>query len=277
MLRRRALPRIADALAEGAACVSPSSVMAEGIFRTWLREESPSPSPPIRLFRERDGVRALILKPLLELLADHYVGEATVAKAGGYTKAAALIQYSLPTSKQTRSGDFGEMVATEFIDAETAFRVPIRKLRWKDDRQMAMRGNDVIAIAASTKPVRVLKCESKSAKSISNTAVSDAAQQLDAHDGRPNPSTLGFITKRLYEEDRDGEAKVFQDLMCDGVSPKNIIHAIFALSGDDPCDKLAKAPGPAHPEIKRGVAAVVIDDHSEFIEALFDVGHGSGS
>jgi hypothetical protein len=33
-----------------------------------------------------------------------------------------------------------------------------------------------------------------------------------AYDGRPIPSTLAFITKRLYEEKRDAEAKVFQDL-----------------------------------------------------------------
>jgi len=251
-------------------------LMSEGIFHTWLREEPRAPLPPVRLFRERDGVRSAILKPLLELLADHYVGAATVAKAGGYEKAAAVIQNSLPTSKQTRSGDFGEMIATEYVDAETAFRVPIRKLRWKSDRQMPMHGNDVIAVNASCKPVQVLKCESKSGVSISNKVIADAAKQLDADDGRPNPSTLAFITKRLYEENRDAEAKVFQDLQCDGgMSSKNITHMIFVVAGDNPCDELSRAPAPAQPEITRDAAAVVIDDHADFIEALFEAEYGA--
>lgn len=252
--------------------------MPEGVFKAWLREEAPSPAPPVRLFRERDGVRSAILKPLLDLLADHFVGAATVAKAGGYEKAAAVIQNSLPTSKQTRSGDFGEMVATEYIDAETTFRVPIRKLRWKSDRQMPMHGNDVIAVDVSRKPVQVLKGESKSGVTISKTVVADAVGQLDAHDGRPNPSTLAFITKRLYEENRDGEARVFQDLQCDGaMSPKNITHALFLVAGADPCQVLSSAPSPAQSVIKRDAVAVVIDDHADFIETLFETGYGPRS
>jgi hypothetical protein len=218
------------------------------------------------------------LKPLLNLLADHYVGAATVAKAGGYDKAAAVIHNSLPTSKRTRSGDLGEMVATEYVDAETTFRVPIRKLRWKSDRQMPMHGNDVIAVDTSRKPVQVLKGECKSAATISNTVVAEAATQLDAYEGRPNPSTLAFITKRLYEDNRDAEARVFQDLQCDGaMSPRNITHAIFLVAGDDPCEKLSNAPSSAQPEIKRNMAAVVIDDHAAFIEALFEAGYGAKS
>jgi len=49
-------------------------------------------------------------------------------------------------------------------------------------------------------------------RKFSDDVAQEAVDGLDKHDGRPNPSTLAFITKRLYEEDRDDEAKVFQDL-----------------------------------------------------------------
>lgn len=251
-------------------------LMPEGLFKTWLLEEAPSPTPPVRLFREREGPHAQILDLLVALLADHYVGAAIVAKMGGYEKAAAVIRNSLPTSKQTRSGDFGEIVATEFVEAETTFRVPVRKLRWKSDRQMPMHGDDLIAVDATKDPVQVLKGESKSGATIGKKVVSDAAEQLDAHNGRPNPSTLAFITKRLYEEGRDAEAKVFQDLQCDGgMTPKNLTHAIIVVAGTNPCAALAQAPPPAEAGISREVAAIVIRDHAAFVEALFDSAYGA--
>jgi hypothetical protein len=79
---------------------------------------------------------------------------------------------------------------------------------------MAMHGNDVIGVDASVKPVRVLEGECKSRGNFSDDVAKQAVDGLDKHDGRPNPSTLAFITKRLYEEERDDEAKVFQDLQC---------------------------------------------------------------
>jgi hypothetical protein len=65
----------------------------------------------------------------------------------GKTAAAALIQGKLPTTKQIRFGDLGEIYATEWIDAHSgSYRAPIKRLRWKDHRNMAMRGDDVIAM-----------------------------------------------------------------------------------------------------------------------------------
>ena len=65
----------------------------------------------------------------------------------GKPAAAALIQGKLPTNKAIRSGDLGEIYATEWIDAHSGgYRAPIKRLRWKDHRNMAMRGDDVIGI-----------------------------------------------------------------------------------------------------------------------------------
>jgi Cap4 SAVED domain len=169
----------------------------------------------------------------------------------------------------------GELLATEYVNAETSFVVPLNKLRWKADRQMPMHGNDVIGVDTKAKPVRVLKGECKSRVKFSDDVAEKAAVDLDKHDGRPNPSTLAFITKRLYEEKRDAEAKVFQDLQCKGsIANKDVTHMIFALSGNDPAKDLAAAPKSKHKGISRENAAIMISDHGAFVAAVYKT-HGA--
>jgi len=251
--------------------------LASKLFTDWL-ELRASTSKDVPVYKERAKARPVGLAELGKLVADHFVGEKAVLKMGGYQKAAQTILNSLPTSKRTQSGDLGELVATEYVDAQTSFRVPLRKLRWKSDRQMPMHGNDVIAIeTAKGGKVRVLKGESKSAATVSAATVKGAAQGLDRHEGRPNPSTLAFIVKRLYDEDRDAEAKVFENLQADGaLATKDVQHLIFTLAGNDPSTLLAAAPKPKKAGIKRLVAAVMISDHRDFVEAVYAI-HGAKS
>jgi len=246
------------------------------LFTKWLNA-AVKPHTGVSLYTERAGARSLGLAVLKKLVADHFVGEITIAKAGGYTKSASIIANSLPTNKRTRSGDLGELLATENLNLETPFVVPIRKLRWKSDRETAMHGNDVIGVDTKVKPVRVVKGECKSRASFVKSTVDEAAASLDLHDGRPNPSTLAFITKRLYEENRDAEAKVFQDLQSEGaISSKNVNHLIFALAGNDPSKDLATGLKSKHAGIKRESTAIVIGDHAAFVAAVFGI-YGSKS
>jgi hypothetical protein len=246
------------------------------LFTKWLKSITTTHKDLV-VFTERNGARSVGLEALKKLLADHLIGESNIVKAGGYEKSAAIIANSLPSNKKTRSGDLGELLATEYINAETNYVVPIKKLRWKSDRQMPMHGNDVIAVDMKAKPVAVLKGECKSRAKFSKSVVEEAAESLDLHDGRPNPSTLAFITKRLYEQNRDKEARVFQDLQVEGsIAAKNMKHLIFALSGNDPSKHLAGAPKSKHSGIKRESAAIMVSDHSEFVAAVYKT-YGSKS
>lgn len=252
------------------------AVVPSDLFKKWLQAAVKSP-PGVSLYTERPGSRLLGLSALKTLLADHFVGDAVIVKAGGYLKAAQIIANSLPGNKRTRSGDLGELLATEYLNSETPFVVPIKKLKWKSDRETAMHGNDVIGIDTKAKPICVLKGECKSRAEFRKNAVEEAAKTLDLHDGRPNPSTLAFITKRLYEEKRDAEAKVFQNLQCEGsISAKNMRHMIFALAGNNPSELLANGAKPKHAGIKRESAAVVVSGHGDFVAAVYET-HGKKS
>lgn len=250
--------------------------MSSDLFKKWLQAPT-KPQPGVSVYIERPGTRPLGLSALKKLLADHFVGEGTIMQAGGYSKSSAIITNSLPTNKRTRSGDLGELLATEYLNSETPFAVPIRKLRWKSDRETAMHGNDVIGVNTKVKPIRVVKGECKSRAAFGKATVEEAATSLDLHDGRPNPSTLAFITKRLYEDKRDAEAKVFQDLQCEGaISATNLSHLIFALSGNDPSKHLANCPKSKHAGIKRESTTIVINDHGAFVAAVYET-HGAES
>jgi hypothetical protein len=251
-------------------------IVSSDLFKSWLQAVV-KPYPGVSLYTERLGARPLGLNALKKLLADHFVGEGTIVQAGGYSKAAKIIANSLPSNKRTRSGDLGELLATEYLNSETPFVVPIKKLRWKSDREMAMHGNDVIGVDTKTKPICVLKGECKSRASFTESVVEEAVKSLDLHDGRPNPSTLAFITKRLYEEKRDAEAKVFQSLQCGGsISAKNMRHMIFALAGNSPSEVIAKGPKSKHAGIKLEGTAIVVNDHGAFVAAVYKT-HGTKS
>jgi len=246
-----------------------SASMPSDLFTKWLQPLS-GPDSGIAIYGERKGARATGLQAVKKLIGDHFVGETVILRAGGYAKAAAIIANSLPSNKRTQSGDLGELLATEYVNSETSFVVPINKLRWKSDREMAMHGNDIVAVERSGKIVRVLKGECKSRASFGKNVVDEAVESLDKHDGRPNPSTLAFITKRLYEEERDDEAEVFRDLQTAAAIPaRSITHMIFALSGNDPSMHLRTVPKPKRSGITREAAAIVVSDHGEFITKVF--------
>lgn len=243
------------------------------LFTDWLE---PSPKGgTVRVYQERKNSRVVALKLLKDLLAQHFVGAETISKLG-FKKSADVIKNSLPTkSKATRSGDLGELLTAEFIEHQTNFRVPIRRLQFKDDREMPMRGTDVIAVEEVGKKVRVLKAESKSRAQFSSKAVEDAAESLDAHDCRPNPSSLAFITKRLFELGRDKEAGVFVRLQATGaIRPADVTHLLFAFCGANPSTLLGKRPKAKFKQVTQMSAGVVVKDHQQFIADVYKT-HGA--
>ena len=83
---------------------------------------------------------------------------------------------SFQRPRRSGSGDLGEIYATEWIDVYSGYRAPIKRLRWKDHRNMAMRGDDVIAIQqdVQTQRLRFLKTEAKSRASLTAKVLAEA-------------------------------------------------------------------------------------------------------
>src|SRR5262245_34739563 len=137
-------------------------------LKAWMKETRPDTSvPELLVLRERDGQRAIMQPAIQETIKHHLAGLDVVSKIGAYTKTLAYIRNKMPSAKRVRSGDFAEILATEYIDQCTEYRVPIKRLRWKDDRNTTMRGNDVIGIQRQGQRWKVLKAECKSRAALS--------------------------------------------------------------------------------------------------------------
>lgn len=220
---------------------------------------------------------AVGIKATAAIVPGHYASEEHVARALarlGKPAAAALIKGKLPTTKAMRSGDLGEIYATEWIDSHSGgYRAPIKRLRWKDHRNMAMRGDDVIGILQDAQSHRLhfLKTEAKSRAALTTQVLTDARTALDKDGGLPSAHALSYISARLLELDNLPLADAIDDaLLKHGIPPQSVRHLLFTFSGNAP-DALLNAslqtyPGP----INQWAIGLRVDGHGAFIGAVYD-------
>jgi len=206
----------------------------------------------------------------------HYASEEQVARALarlGKPAAAALIQGKLPTTKGIRSGDLGEIYATEWIDSHSGYRAPIKCLRWKDHRNMAMRGDDVIGILqdAQTQRLHFLKTEAKSRATLTAQVLIEARTGLDKDGGLPSAHALSFISARILELDNLPLADAIDDaLLKHGIPVQNVRHLLFTFSGNPP-DALLTASLQAYPgPVNQWGIGLHVEGHAAFIGAVYD-------
>jgi hypothetical protein len=238
----------------------------------WLAGKQPNPKlVNFWVFSEQANTRKVAIPAVCEAVKEHLVGLNIIEKMGGYKKAAAVIKNRLPTGKKIRSGDLGEILATEYVQQKTTYRIPIRRLRYKDDRQMAMRGDDVIAIRqGKNKTTQVLKVEAKSRAALATTTVEEASEALLKNSSRPNPNTLAFISMRLRELNRHNEALLIERLQQHEVKQQDVEHLLFTFSGNNPANVLGPHATSPNKEVQRHLVGIVVSDHQAFIKLVFE-------
>jgi hypothetical protein len=205
------------------------------------------------------------------VVPNHYASEERLAQILarlGKTQSAKFIQDLLPQSKSIRSGDLGEILATEYIVEQTDYAVPIRRLRWKDHRNMAMRGDDVLGIACNKNTGRAefLKVEAKSRVMLTAAVLKDARAALDKDDGLPSAHALSFIATRLAESGNEDLANLIDDAQLKfGISQDAVRHLTFTFSTNPPGKLLtASLEGYAGP-IGQWSAGLVVQEHATFV------------
>lgn len=151
---------------------------------------------PANLSIGRDGAALLV--------PTHYASEERVAALLdrlGKPAAANFIRNKLPESMKIRSGDLGEIFATEYVGESTMYTVPIKRLRWKDHRNMSMRGDDLIAVLFPDdgSPIQFMKGETKSGPHL--------RQQFCPKRELPSTRTMGFHPRMPWRSLRTGYMK----------------------------------------------------------------------
>ncbi len=216
-----------------------------------------------------------LIDGLIDLLPDHYADPDAIARTLetlGKPAAAEKLRIRIPEELKTRSGDIGEVLATDYIEEETNYSVPIRKLRWRDHRNMAMRGDDIIGILVNPRnqALKFLKAEAKGNKSLSRAVLEKAREELDSNQGKPTPHALSFIAERLRET---GNAE-----LCDliekaqlviGVSQDQVKHLLFTVTESDPSRLQKEAFDNYTGTIPQVSVGVRVDGHQELIKSVY--------
>lgn len=228
----------------------------------------------LKLELQPEGFNPLV-NELIDLLPNFYADPAAIARTLemlGKAAAAEKIRIRIPETKKIRSGDIGEILATKFIDEETEYNVPIRKLRWRDHRNMAMRGDDVIGILVnpSSQSLRFLKAEAKGNRSLSRAVLEKAREELDSDQGMPAPHALSYISERLRETGHIELCDLIEKAqLVTGVSQNQVKHLLFTVTQSDPLSLQREAfekYGGAVPQISVGVK---VSGHQELINGVY--------
>ena len=230
-------------------------------------------------YAEKNGGRAAIEEALVETIRSHYDRLDRIAddvERLGYAAASEILRAELPQTKKGRSGDLGEILATELVEEEVGLRVPVRRLRYKDGRNMAMRGDDFIGAGYGEEDGKLwlLKGEAKSNKSLGKATVTSAREVLNRDHGRCTPDSLLFVANRLLESDEDGDVELGRALR-DEVGLKSlradrIDHMLFTMSGNGAHGALKDDLDGASTDRDQFVVNVHIEDHQDFIKTMYE-------
>jgi hypothetical protein len=226
---------------------------------------------------ELAGGRAAVEAVLTARIRSHYDNLDQIAedvRLLGYPDAATILSERMPRSARARSGELGEILATELAEEYLEFNIPVRRLRYKDGREMALRGDDFVGVRLDAEAnLHFLKGESKSRAKLTKTTISEAREALSRDDGRPTATSLLFVADRLMEG--EGECceigrKIRNEVARRAAPPSQTSHMLFTMSGNAThraqIDDLAAADG-GHPHFS---AHLCIEDHQAFISTCYE-------
>jgi len=170
------------------------------------------------------------------------------------------------------SGDLGEILGVAYLSEFTEFKYGVKKLRWKDHRNMAMRGEDVLAFGIDTKTGNLIlvKGEAKSRVKLAASVVATARKALCSNKGHPSAHAMSYLADRFFEQ---GETQM-TDLLDNAQLKKRmplsrVTHLLFTFSGNDPTEILHKNLSGYPDNIRQMYVGLQVAKHQEFIKAVF--------
>lgn len=240
-----------------------------GVFAGWVTPKVPERKLPVTVLQEDAKKEAAVVKKICEAVVNNLMSEA-IQKLDTQKRFPVLVNL-LAKSSRARSGDFGEVMATEYVSNLAEYPIFIRRLRFKDIGNLSMRGDDVLAFRANNRGnAEALKVESKAKARISKTTLNAAHENLNQHDGRPNPHSLAFIVSRLREENRDGEAEIVDQLLIRAIAISRVRHLVFATCGNDPTKILCEAAKTDKKKIACDYVGLHVVDYPQLVKTIFE-------
>ncbi|MGD1335364.1 DUF1837 domain-containing protein [Vibrio harveyi] len=228
-----------------------------------------------RIFELKPDEFEFLQRRLIEILPEYYVDPQSIANTLerlGKPAAARKLLTKIPEVTNIRSGDIGEVLATDYIEDSTDYVVPIRKLRWRDHRNMAMRGDDVIGFIfdLERQTIRFLKAEAKANRRLSRDVLQKARDELDNDQGLPAPHALEFIAERLRELGNNTLSDLIEKVqLVDGIRADQVEHLLFTFTASNP-DTLQKEAFEAYSgNINQSSIGFRVIEHQQLIQNVY--------
>lgn len=195
---------------------------------------------------------------------------ATILAKLGKPQAAKYLKGKLPTNKRIRSGELGEIIGAQYATLELGYRV-VERLRWKDHREMSMRGDDFIGVRASANgTLELLKGEAKSRVRLDTATVTDADNALRRDRGRPSPHALSFVADRLRELGEHTLAELIDDAqLVSSISQQQVVQLLFTFTENDPRAFLRTNTTAYRGRVKRLAVGLQVSEHQAFIAKVY--------
>jgi hypothetical protein len=147
-------------------------------------------------------------------------------------------------------------------------------LRYKDGREMALRGDDFIGVRVDQNGnLYLLKGEAKSRGNLGRRTVEEARTALSRESGRPTPTSLLFVADRLLENDDEKAAlgrKIRNEVVLKAVPAARIDHMLFTMSGNATPEALVEDLAAASDDRRQTVVHLRIEDHQHFIRISYE-------
>jgi hypothetical protein len=248
------------------------------LFDTWCESDrNESNGKHLWKLSEKQSGRSQVEEHLYVTVRAHYDRIDRIAEDVeqlGFAIAATTLRERLPRTKKARSGDLGEILASELVEEEMGFDVPIRRMRYKDGREVPLRGDDFIGVKyGRDEGLRLLKGEAKSRAVLGKTTITEARKALNRDNGRCTPCSLLFVADRLL--DRDGDQRELGRVLRKEVGTKTLVparidHVLFTLSGNAPPAALEEDLQAAEEGRNHTVINIRIEDHQTFIADVYE-------
>lgn len=245
-------------------------------FTEWCDETETSVSThSLRLLKADPAKQTHAVSVVADAVPDYYARPERIAallQKLGKPEVAKYVREKLPTTLSIKSGDLGEILCNAYVIEATAFNLGIKRLRWKDHRNMSMRGEDVLAFRLDPMGgVKILKAEVKSRVSMTTNVIEEARDALSGYGELPSPHSLAFVADRLNEL---GNQKVCDALdeaqLKVGLNLSQVTHMLFTFSGSNPSNLLKKNLTAYAGKVPQTYVALQVPPHQDFIKKVFD-------
>lgn len=260
--------------------IGSTQLTSDNFIHHWLIQQAPLPT--YTLFQhvplqEVEDTRGVVFNPFAEVVFVHHNDPREFRRnleVLGYPEAAKEIDRR-PRNSNIRKGNFGEILALEYLRQCAGYQIPVYRLRYSI-QDSPMPGEDILAFrfgAPDGSGRELLVGESKVRDRYTSHMVEEAHNQLVNYGQRPRPKSFLLIVHILRKQGKSEEAdRVLKFL--DRFAPHQPTrrNLIFLVTGNEPRDPFGciQVLGSGNVIENLTVVNVHISDLENFVNALFD-------